>query len=335
MLTSTNVSAVERLLHLGTGYQVSAVLFTSARLGIFKAIGKKGVTLNTLAQQLKISGSALGRLLRVLAALGLVVKRGDLYKPISLSSGYFAGDGDMNFEDIVTHLETLQNPWKGLDSALKQNSMVPPGKKALADYAHQLKKHLQAMHALGLVKGTCIKKIFPVKKYRRMLDLGGGLGTYTVSFARENKNLYATIFDLKTVYPHTSKYIRECGLEKRVRCIAGECLTDQLPEGPYDLVFISNLLHIYGSKDCRNIVKKAVKVLARQGTLLVHDYILGCGKPLAASLFDITMLVGTPEGRCPEKEKLSAWMRAAGITNIKSKSIGAGTSIMWGARNKN
>jgi hypothetical protein len=95
-------------------------------------------------------------------------------------------------------------------------------------------------------------------------------------------------------------------------------------------VFISNLLHIYEPRGCRTIIKKAAEVLARTGTLVVHDYIFGCGDSAAVSLFDMTMLVGTPRGRCYEKKDIERWMKAAGIRRIKTAEILGGTSIMWG-----
>ena len=63
-------------------------------------------------------------------------------------------------------------------------------------------------------------------------------------------------------------------------------------------MLLSNILHIYAAGDARAIIKKAAQALQRKGTLLIHDYIMGSGDPVFVSLFDMTMLTGTPEGRC-------------------------------------
>ena len=41
---------------------------------------------------------------------------------------------------------------------------------------------LRAMHAAGRVKSEYIKERFPFHHYSNMLDVGGGMGTYAVSF---------------------------------------------------------------------------------------------------------------------------------------------------------
>ena len=100
------------------------------------------------------------------------------------------------------------------------------------------------------------------------------------------------------------RHVKKAGFEKRIGVAEGQCLSDPLPSGPFDLVFISNLLHIYKEGEAKKIVKKAAGVLSPSGILAVHDYIFGCGDSMAASLFDMTMLIGTPQGRCYEKRKL-------------------------------
>ncbi|MEI6128322.1 MAG: methyltransferase, partial [Pseudomonadota bacterium] len=177
-----------------------------------------------------------------------------------------------------------------------------------------------------------IKEIINFNMFSAMLDLGGGIGTYAVSFARENRDLKATIVDLKDVVRHAGAYIKKAGMTDRIQVAAGQCLEDPLPKGPFDLVFISNLIHIYDSPGCKKIIAKAVKVLSDKGTLVIHDYIFGSGDCVAVALFDMTMLVGTPQGTCYERKEIEAWMRQGGITNIISADVLAGTSIIWGQK---
>ena len=188
------------------------------------------------------------------------------------------------------------------------------------------------MDALGRLKSEHICKQFPMSDHRSMLDLGGGIGTYAVSFCKRYSGLHGVVFDLPDVARLARRNIQKAGLQKRVSVAAGECLADDLPTGPFDLVFISNLLHIYNKADCKRIVKKAVSVLAKGGTLVVHDYIFGIGDSVSVSLFDMTMLIGTPQGRCYEQGDIASWLRAAGIKKIKSAEILAGTSILWGIK---
>ena len=137
---------------------------------------------------------------------------------------------------------------------------------------------------------------------------------------------------LKAVVPHAKKYIRQCGMGRRVSVAAGECRSDPFPGNDYDLVLLSNILHIYAAGDARAIIKKAAQALQRNGTLLIHDYITGLGDQFFVSLCDMTMLTGTPEGRCHARTDLCHWMKAAGLSRIRTKAVNAGTSIVWGVK---
>ena len=188
------------------------------------------------------------------------------------------------------------------------------------------------MDALGRLKSEHIMGCLAMDDNRRMLDLGGGIGTYAVSFCIQYPGLHGVVFDLPDVVRLARRNIQKTGLQKRLSVAAGECLADDLPPGPFDLVFISNLLHIYNERDCKRIVKKAAAVLAKSGTIVVHDYIFGCGDSVSVSLFDMTMLIGTPQGRCYEQADIARWLRAVGIKKIQSADILAGTSILWGVK---
>lgn len=326
------INGPEDLISLGTSYQTAQVLFESVRLGLFKALGDKTVSTKTLSERLKLSGSAVARLLRVLHAINLLEQNGSRYKNTPLSKKYLCKGGRNYLGDFFIHIASLQDQWSRLKVSLKSGGMIQPDRSRLAGYREQLKKFLVAMHALGRIKCRAIKAKIPVTQYRNMLDVGGGMGTYTVSFAQENRDLKATLFDLKPVLPHARSYIKSEGMQNRISVQAGRCLADPLPQGPFDLVFISNLLHIYDKQDCKKIVAQAVEALTKKGTLLVHDYIFGCGDGNAVALFDLTMLVGTPAGKCHAKKDIAGWMKSAGISKIKSADISAGTSIMWGRK---
>ena len=322
----------ERLYALGTGFQVAEILFAAIRLGVFSALAAGPVTGKSLAGKLNLSQDALGRFMFALKNLGLIEERNGAYIKTPLSRNYLGAASGENCSDMLIHLETLKSSWANLSYSLKKGTMHAPRKEALADYPRQLKRFLGAMHASGVLKSAAIGRALPLQRYRCMLDIGGGMGTYAVAFAKKNSRLQATVFDLETVVPHAKKYIRQCGMAGRISVVNGECLSDPFPGNDYDLVLLSNILHIYAPGDARSIIKKAAQALQSSGTLLIHDYIAGTGDQVFVSLFDMTMLTGTPEGRCHAYDDLSQWMKAAGLSRIRTKAVNAGTSIMWGSR---
>jgi ubiquinone/menaquinone biosynthesis C-methylase UbiE len=323
---------VEWLLSLGTSFQASQVLFESVRLGLFDLLGGAWLPADGIARSLSLAPAAVERLLRVLLEMGILAKKGPCYRNTALSKKYLCAVSSFYIGDFFMHRQSLQQPWSELKASLRNNFMVHPDRNRLADYPRQLKKFTGAMDALGRLKSEQIMAHLALADTERMLDLGGGIGTYAVNFSTRYPHLQAVVFDLPDVVRLARRNVLKAGLQKRVSAVAGECLSDPLPLGPFDLVFISNLLHIYNEADCKRIVKKAASVLAKGGTLVVHDYIFGCGDSVSVSLFDMTMLIGTPQGRCYEQATIARWLRAAGIKKSKSSEILAGTSILWGVK---
>lgn len=323
---------IERLLSLGTSFQAFQIIFESVRLGLFDVLREPAVSDKKIAEKTGMSTGALSRLLRTLSEMGLLLRQTHGYSTTAFTKQYLCKNSSHYIGDFFIHRETLMEPWAGLKFSLTHNKMVAPHKNRIADYPRQLKKFMSAMDSLGRIKCSYIQQTLDFSKFTHMLDLGGGIGTYAVSFTRHTPQLHATVFDLENVIRHARFYIQQHKLQKRINLVAGQCLEDPLPDGPFDLVFISNLLHMYTIYDCKKIIKKAAGVLKKNGTLVVHDYIFGCGDSVAVSLFDMTMLVGTPQGRCYGKKDIIAWLRSAGITKIKAAEILGGTSILWGTK---
>ncbi len=72
---------------------------------------------------------------------------------------------------------------------------------------------------------------------KKMLDLGGGHGLYTIAFAKLNENLQAFVFDLPPVTEKTRHFIEKYGASN-VDVIPGDFFKDEIGSG-YDLIFSS------------------------------------------------------------------------------------------------
>jgi len=74
-------------------------------------------------------------------------------------------------------------------------------------------------------------------KVRKLLDMGGGHGLYSIAFAKMNEQLEAFVFDLPPVTIKTKQYIEKYGASN-VDVIPGDFFKDELGTG-YDLIFSS------------------------------------------------------------------------------------------------
>jgi hypothetical protein len=95
-------------------------------------------------------------------------------------------------------------------------------------------------------------------------------------------------------------------------------------------VFISNLIHIYDKEEVRNILTKAWNALNPPGSMVIHDYIRAVTgtTPLFTSLFDLTMFLGTPRGRCYDRKELGEIIDQLGARKQSFIPLTLGTSLL-------
>ena len=165
---------------------------------------------------------------------------------------------------------------------------------------------------------------------KRMLDLGGGSGAYSIAFAKAAPALRAEIVDLPEVLPITQDHIRKAGLADRITTRAGDMLTVPLESGSYDLVLLSAICHMYSPEENQKLFERAYAALAPKGRLVVSDFILEADKtaPRFAALFALNMLVATRAGASYSEPEYEAWLKQAGFAETKRVRIPGPANLM-------
>ena len=168
---------------------------------------------------------------------------------------------------------------------------------------------------------------------KRMLDLGGGSGAYSIAFAKAIDGLKSEILDLGEVVPLTQENIRKAGLADRISTRAGDMLREPLGEN-YELILISAICHMFSSEENKRLFHRAYGALAVGGRLVIQDFILEPTKtaPRAAALFSLNMLVGTRAGSSYSEPEYADWMREAGFGDVRRVRMPGPAGLMIGAR---
>ena len=153
---------------------------------------------------------------------------------------------------------------------------------------------------------------------RRMLDVGGGSGAYSIAFAQTYPALSADVFDLAPVVELARDYIHAAGLAERIGARSGDMRSDELGRG-YDLLLVSAICHMFGPEENQELFARCYRALAPGGRLLVRDFILDPDRtsPKQAALFALNMLVGTPHGSTYTEAEYEAWLRGAGFSRVE------------------
>ena len=131
---------------------------------------------------------------------------------------------------------------------------------------------------------------------------------------RWTPQLHAAILDSEETLEVAQDNIARQKLEDRVSIRVGDAFVDDLG-GPYDFIFISNLLHIYSEEENRNLLTRCAKALEPGGRLAVKDFLLDPDRlsPAGGAVFAVNMLVSTEGGDSCTAEEVQRWLEDAGL----------------------
>ena len=178
---------------------------------------------------------------------------------------------------------------------------------------------IAAMDHSARGRARAIAQAIGVYGTRRMLDLGGGSGVYSIAFAKAAVDLHAEIVDMPEVVPIAKQHIADAGLSDRITVRAGDMLVAELPPQSYDFVLLSSICHMFSPEENRALLARAHAALASKGRIAIADFIVDPEKasPRSAALFALNMLVATRGGASYSEPDYDEWLDAAGFSDIK------------------
>jgi SAM-dependent methyltransferase len=305
------------LLQLSGGYWSACALHAGVKLDLFTPLAENGMTARELAERLKTDARGLVMLLNALAALQLLDKRGLNYVATPFSSRYLASTSPDYLGYIIRHHHHLMAGWSFLDEAV--SSGAPLRERVSHCDDEELRESFEmGMFNLAMQLAPRIVTEIDLSGRCRMLDLGGGPGTYAIHFCQAYPELNAVVYDLPSTRCFAERTIARFGLSGRIRFEAGDFDNQEIPQG-FDVVWLSHILHAEGPSGCANILKKAMAALEPGGMILIQEFILDDSQdgPLFPALFSLNMLLGTPDGQAYSQVQLLEMLSAAGARDLR------------------
>jgi SAM-dependent methyltransferase len=311
------------LLALSGSYWQTCALHSGVALDLFTELARGPREAADIAAAKELDADATARLLDALTALGLVEKSGQRYVNTTAADQYLVASSPDFLGYMIRHHHQLMPGWSRMADAVASGKPVRE-RRSSADPASR-EAFLMGMYNNSRLIAPRVVPAVDLSGCRRLLDLGGGPGTYAIFFCRQYPQLSATVFDLETTRPFAKRVIGEHGLGDRIRFQAGDFLQDSLidSQGLYDAVWMSHVLHGESPADSANLVSHAASALAPGGRLAIHEFILDDDRrgPLFATLFSLNMLIGTEQGRAYTDGEIRDMMADGGIGNIERLTV--------------
>lgn len=310
------------------GFMASRAVLTALELDIFTAVGN-GSTASQIAQRIECNVRATEMLLNTLASLTLLEKHEGIYTNTAVAARFFVEGAPDSARMGQLHMANLWKRWSTLSDAMRAGTSVTldPSNGSVAPF-------IAAMDVNARGRARAVAQAVKLNGTKRMLDLGGGSGAYSIAFAKAAPGLQSEIIDLADVLPITEDHIRKARLADRITTRPGDMLTAPLAAGTYDLVLLSAICHMFSPEENQTLLQRAYTALAPNGRLVISDFVLNPEKvaPRFAALFSLNMLVGTRAGASYSEPEYSDWMKQAGFTESKLVRMPGPASLMIGTK---
>lgn len=315
MTTSANDWTLGNILAASSAYWQGCALQAGVRLGLFTVLDGKSGTVEELADELGVDSRGLEHLCNALTAMGLLCRSDPGYLNSEAASTFLSKNSPAYKGYIILHHHNLLDAWAQLHTAVKEGR---PVQQRFSGEAEDREHFLLGMFNLAMDIAPMLVSQIDLTGRRRLLDLGGGPGTYAIHFCQANPSLTATIFDKPTTEPFARRIVDQFQLGNRIGFLSGDFTQDSIGGGPYDVAWLSHILHSNGPKECQLLIHKTVAAMAPGGLILIHDFILENSKdaPLFPALFSLNMLVNNPEGRSYSEEEICTMLQEAGVREI-------------------
>lgn len=280
------------------------IVGAAVQTGLFEELKNTPCTLEELNIKMKTDRRALWSVVEALIVLNYLEYDGDNIKLSQEADNIFFNSGHQQYTGFsFMHAYNLMKAWIQLPEVMVSGK--PVSKK---DAPRHTKHFIRAMshHARQSalqIADYCLKDL---PAGARVLDVGGGPLTYATAFA--GKGAVVTVLDLPEVIAMMQP---ELDGNLPVMLVKGD-FTTGLPAGPYDLVYLGNVCHIYGEQENSKLFQDAANELTPGGQIVINDMIRGTGAMPA--IFAVNMLINTPSGGTWTYGQYKSWLNAAGFS---------------------
>lgn len=308
MATVEGPAGPDAIFQIAMGFMASKHLFVANEVGLFRALGAGPATLEQLAERSGVPQRQTRIVADAMVALGILERVDDSYQNGPVAAAFLSGRGPMDVAPLLRFWNAISYPtWLGLERAVRT------GEPSRGDLTPELQEIFsEGVEAFTAGAAHALASAYDFSQHRRLLDVGGGTGSFLMMILGSNPELQGTLVDLPDVVSIAESRLAASPVADRVTAVAGDITADPLPGG-HDAVLLANVIHYFLPEQNLELVRRVRAAVEPGARLLLVDFWTNPThtQPVPAALMggEFLAMVG---GDVYSDEEMNDWLTDAG-----------------------
>ena len=332
-MNSSTADATHQLRRLINGYQLTQALHVFASLGLADLLEDGPRPSDELAAATRSDPPSLYRLLRALAAAGVLVEHDAHRFSLSALGDALRSDASPSLAGwaaFVGRPYTWQ-AWSNLRHSIRtgENAFRATHGTSVWEYRRQHPEENDifdhAMTSLTRTVDEAVSEAGDFGRFGTVVDVGGGHAALLARILVRHSQVRGVLFDQPHVVGGAHATLESAGVADRCAVVSGSFF-EGVPAGG-DAYLMKSIIHDWEDGEALAILRRCRDVLGTGGVVVLVERVLGGpNEDLDTKLLDLLMLVG-PGGRERSLAEFSTLFEAAGLR--LSRSTPAGSTGWW------
>jgi hypothetical protein len=307
------------ILRIGSGFRSAKLLFVASEIGLFECLASGPASLEQLAARTGIPEVRLRVLVNVIVALGLLAHDAGKYQNTPVVAAYLAGAGQTDLRPALRFWNRLSYPlWTELEDVLRVGTRHP---RTPLD-PDQQRIFSEGVEALTWSATRELATRYDFDQHQRVLDLGGGTGSWLLSLLKHYEHLRGTLVERAAVAEIARERLA-AGLDVgRFEVLAMDFLREHLPCG-HDAVLLAHVLHGFTPAENLELLRKVREAVPTGARLLLVDVWTDPGHtgPMLSLLQATEFVAFLGQGDVYSEQEVHAWLAETGWQPVSRISL--------------
>ena len=304
---------------------------TALKLDIFETLANGPQNAVEVAQAISGDSKGVLILLNALTELGYVKRRGDDYSNSPMTEKWMLDSGSINFSPFFLYWGALMEHFMPRLAESIRSGDDMDFYTWIEDQPEVSRHFQEGMIQLARFIADDIAKAVSIPDgTKRVLDVGGGHGEYSIALCKANPGLSAIIFDGEQALVTGRETVKNAGMSERFEFQPGNFMQDELPAS-VDVALVFNIVHGLKAEQNVDLFRKIKSTLNPDGQIVILEQVHNVSPmPMANTVSHILSmayyhLIG---GQVYTAEEIERWLTQAGFASVQRKSILKASSVL-------